>query len=991
MSSTVAKARTTAEAPSRSTRSRMLRALRMAAAFLVVAGSLGLATVTATAQTSSTSCPSRGASAYADLTDLANYAYDDSRCLKELGIPAPGNYYRPDDDMTRSEMARFMARTYAIVTGSEAPIVATPFTDVDANDPNADDIARIFGLDITTGTTPTTYSPGSPVIRGHMALFLARLYKQATGSDAPVVATDFTDISTRSAEQRDAIARIYGLEVTTGTTRTTFSPTDNVTRRQMASFVARMYRVLDATVDPAEVPGLVGNLSSTPRNMSLALSWTAPADDGGSEITGYLISWRTGRQSTRTAELDDGAATSYTITGLRNSSVYSVTVRAKNAVGNGEAATVPAGSNNALVTPTPTAPTAPRDLTVTPGNQMLTLRWKEPADDGGTTFTGYTIERRCGTANRYSQVSGSPQVHNTTSVIQTITIRNVANGDPCDVRVAANSYYDANGNNSQGSNEPTLVSPWANASGTPATLPAAPTNVTVTTAHQSLQVSWSPPTNNGGSPVTGYRLTWSAGIPAEVTIGNRTSHTITGLDNRFAYTVSVKTITAVGESAAAFASGSTQPQAVPAAPTNVTVTNAPQYLAVGQRNPNAGTSLVVTWDAPPANGTNPINGYAVQRRDSLIPASTIGGSPTPASQWINTGVGTIDTVNRTVTITGLSTGRSYDVRVQATNDHDSNTATLPLGGPWAMGSGTPATAPAAVTPILEAGYQSIIVSWDQPNDNGSPITHYLVRYAENNTGNEPYSADIRVDAPASRTRITGLQVGVPYVVQVQAVNALGTGPNLDTETQATTNLIPDAPTSVKAVPTPDGNGNTLTVTWNRVTRTNGSGPVVSYIVETRDLDSPGSAWIPTTGIDGNTTTAIVNVVKGRTYMVRVKAVAGLTGSSGYIDAPVTAASAPDAPAQLAATLASDNRTINVVWTAVPANTPSDIIGYTVSWYSTTDLVSGARGQATITSNTTGTYSIRGLPPGSYAVQVVATNHIGDSPVRTASVTIPVPT
>ena len=54
--------------------------------------------------------------------------------------------------MTRSEMARFMARTYAIVTGNDAPVVATNFTDINA-DPNADDIARIFGLEITTGTT----------------------------------------------------------------------------------------------------------------------------------------------------------------------------------------------------------------------------------------------------------------------------------------------------------------------------------------------------------------------------------------------------------------------------------------------------------------------------------------------------------------------------------------------------------------------------------------------------------------------------------------------------------------------------------------------------------------------------------------------------------------------------------------------------------------------------------------------------------------------
>ena len=86
-------------------------------------------------------------------------------------------------------------------------------------------------------------------------------------------------------------------------------------------------------------------------------------------------------------------------------------------------ASVPTGSNNFSVTPVPTAPTTPQDLTVTPGNRTLTLSWEEPADDGGTTFTGYTIENRCGTVSRFSPVSGSPQPHNTARAVQTITIR----------------------------------------------------------------------------------------------------------------------------------------------------------------------------------------------------------------------------------------------------------------------------------------------------------------------------------------------------------------------------------------------------------------------------------------------------------------------------------------------------------------------------------------------------------------------------------------
>ena len=181
MSSAVTGKGVPVKVPNRSIRLSGLRLVRMAVAFVVVAGSLGLATVTATAQSGGSSCPSDGAAAYSDVPE-SSFAYDDSRCLRELGISDAGDTYRPGADMTRSEMAAFMANAYEALTGEEAPIADHAFTDV-ADDPNADDIARINGLGITTGTTDTTYSPDDPVIRAHMALFLTRLYEKVAGSD----------------------------------------------------------------------------------------------------------------------------------------------------------------------------------------------------------------------------------------------------------------------------------------------------------------------------------------------------------------------------------------------------------------------------------------------------------------------------------------------------------------------------------------------------------------------------------------------------------------------------------------------------------------------------------------------------------------------------------------------------------------------------------------------------------------------------------------
>ena len=103
---------------------------------------------------------------------------------------------------------------------------------------------------ITLGKADGTYQPFSPVTRSHMALFLARVVQYAvdtTELEAPATITDpgFTDTSALSQEAKDAIALLYTLGITQGTTPTTFSPYADVTRRDMASFMVRLQNVLE--------------------------------------------------------------------------------------------------------------------------------------------------------------------------------------------------------------------------------------------------------------------------------------------------------------------------------------------------------------------------------------------------------------------------------------------------------------------------------------------------------------------------------------------------------------------------------------------------------------------------------------------------------------------------------------------------------------------------------------------------------------------------
>lgn len=90
---------------------------------------------------------------------------------------------------------------------------------------------------ITTGTTPTTFSPGEAVTRGQMASFVVRTGEVAGLSLPEPAQGAFADDDTSVHE--DAIDRLAASGVASGFTDGTFRPTDQVSRGQMASFIAR--------------------------------------------------------------------------------------------------------------------------------------------------------------------------------------------------------------------------------------------------------------------------------------------------------------------------------------------------------------------------------------------------------------------------------------------------------------------------------------------------------------------------------------------------------------------------------------------------------------------------------------------------------------------------------------------------------------------------------------------------------------------------------
>ncbi|MFN8040870.1 MAG: fibronectin type III domain-containing protein [Acidimicrobiales bacterium] len=98
-----------------------------------------------------------------------------------------------------------------------------------------------------------------------------------------------------------------------------------------------------------------------------------------------------------------------------------------------------------------------------------------------------------------------------------------------------------------------------------ATTPGAPIGVAAVAGNQAATVTWTAPTSNGGSPITGYTVTSNpAGKTCSWTTGPLTC-VVSGLTNGTAYTFTVTATNIAGTSAAS----STSPAVVPAATTMV--------------------------------------------------------------------------------------------------------------------------------------------------------------------------------------------------------------------------------------------------------------------------------------------------------------------------------------------------------------------------------------------------------------------------------------
>jgi VCBS repeat-containing protein len=476
--------------------------------------------------------------------------------------------------------------------------------------------------------------------------------------------------------------------------------------------------------------------SASAGNANVALSWSTPAN-GGSAITGYKVYRGTtsGGESLLTSV--GSATTSYNDTSTANGTTYYYQVTATNSVGESARST----ETSATPMTTPSAAT----LTASAGTNNVALSWTVPSN-GGSAITGYSIYR--------GTTSGGEALFTTVSAATTSYTDGTATS-------GTTYYYQVTATNGVG--EGARSAERSATPSAPATVPLSPI-LNAAGGNANVALTWVPPSSDGGSPITGYRLyrgTASGGETLFTTVGaSTTTYNDSTVSNGTKYFYFATATNAVGESAHSPEVSAT-PMTVPTAPTLSATAN------------NGSVSL--SWTVP-ANGGSAINGYKLYR------GTTSGGE----GLLIALGSSTTSMVDNSIV-----NGTTYYYQVSATNAAGESVRSTQMSATPTAPVGTSPGAP-GLSGTASAG--QVALSWTVPANGGNAITGYRV-YRSTSAGTEVlYSS---VNASTTTFNDTSVTNGTTYFYVVTAVNSQGESARSN-EVAATPVSAPSAPLSLTA-------------------------------------------------------------------------------------------------------------------------------------------------------------------------------------------------
>lgn len=760
----------------------------------------------------------------------------------------------------------------------------------------------------------------------------------------------------------------------------------------------------EASARVPTVPGAPTSLTAVVTGAYVHLTWTAPADNGGSFITQYNIYRGTSPGAESATPLGTTGSTYYDDATVILGTHYYYVVKASNTVGN----SVSSNEASSQIVHAPYAPSTPTVVT-TLGHVFLT--WTAPASNGGSPVTVYKVFR--GTAS-----DASTHVQIATAIPSSY--------DDTLITVGKTYFYSIKAVNIVGDSSSSGV-----ASALIKGLPGTPNTLTSLISDRSVVLSWSAPTSDGYSPITAYKIYRSGTSGSESYAATVTGTTFSdaGLVNGNFYYYRVSAMNAMGEgplSAEVYDS----PATVPSAPvitgasfssgsvelgwsspdnggrpvtgyavyrgdssnfasatllaqsiagnvyhdTTVIVGSTYHYFVTAKSSigtsspaisgpvlvsdvpsqPRMVTSAIVSdhvqlsWSPPTSSGSSAISGYCVYR--SLVPG--------PGTIFAH--LGNVLAFNDS----SVTPGQTYFYSVSAENNEGVGGQSSEIQVNYAIVPG----APAHLVAVGSIGTAAL--SWSPPAQNGATITGYTIRSWT--SGSEPSILD-QVGPSATNTILNGLSNGVKYWFSVSASSAAGEG-LASTTASCIVGSIPSAPS---AVGTSAGNG-FIYISWGAPI-SNGGLSDLTYQV-----------WRSTTG----TSILVVNlgatsrsysdtsVVPGTDYhyTLTVTNAIGVSPEAGPSNA--IAAVLPDAPS--AVTVSTNTSSILISWTTPSSNGGMGLTGYKVYRLADTEWTL----LCTITGAATVSYLDQSALGGVYyQYGVSAINAIGEGPRSSPSASI----
>ena len=538
---------------------------------------------------------------------------------------------------------------------------------------------------------------------------------------------------------------------------------------------------VSATTDPPGQSGPPTNVRATPDGDSaIDVSWNAPLDNGGTPITRYEVQWSADGSTTtrwRSAGVTvDGDSLTFKHTGLSFMTTRYYRVAARNSRGLSVWSEPPYASATTLAG----VPGQPNLTARGTDARTINLSWNIPAANGSPIVRFEIDWSADGSANSWTRLT-SPGASDTS----------YSHGglDPGTER-----HYRIRAVNSASPGEGSWSS--ARSAKTPPEAPGAPTLRAEANGESAIDLSWEPPSDDGGSDIIGYEIhvstDGSENSYRRLTSPSASSRSYThsGLeagDERY-YRVRARNSAGWGDF-----SQSAHGQ---------TLTGVPRAPGLTARA-NGSTEIKLSWTKPDDRGSD-ITSYELQASDDGSEWSNLESLSGSEGEYVHTGL-------------GGGTTKYYRVRAVNVNGNGqwspTRSASTDAGGP---------DAPVLTLTVVDDN--QIDLSWTEPANNGSSIRGYWVERSVD--GSEPW------DRLTSNNRTTTysdttLYRGMTRHYRVAAFNGAGTGPYSDVKSETTTGVPATAPEGPALLRFSSVGRNEVTLAWDPPGE-DGGAPVSGY-------------------------------------------------------------------------------------------------------------------------------------------------------------------